>query len=149
DHRIWAIFYGEMFMNIDRGSKRTTEMSQLLFDVYKKSITITSDTSARVDFTDSKLSLDPKKEFKMPFRMVYGLDFLVGISLHMVEKKNKEVTLEYVVNARSAFIDWWFKQKRDKDYPNILLSFQKELSEKGHLEAYNYWLLMKGDEVAF
>ncbi|HET6996607.1 MAG TPA: hypothetical protein VFI06_16545 [Chitinophagaceae bacterium] len=149
DHRIWSIFYGEMFMNIERNSKRTPEMSRLLFDMYKQSITIISDTSVRVDFTDSKISLDAGKKFKMPFRMMYGMDFLVGVGLNSVEKKNKEVTLEYIVNARSAFIDWWFKQKRHKDYPNILLSFQKELRDKGYLEAYSYWLLMKGDEDAF
>jgi len=30
-----------------------------------------------------------------------------------------------------------------------LLSFQKELSDKGFLQSYNYWLMMKGDEDAF
>jgi tetratricopeptide (TPR) repeat protein len=150
DHRIWSIFYGEMFMNIERNSERTTRMSELLFKMYKQSITIVSDKEAKVDFTDSKITMvDPSKKFQLPFRMVYGLDFLVGIGFNSVEKKNKEVTLEYIVNARTAFIDWWFKQKRNKDYPNILLSFQKELRDKGYLEAYNYWLFMKGDEDAF
>lgn len=37
----------------------------------------------------------------------------------------------------------------DKEYPNILFSFQKQVKDAGHIEAYNHWILMKGDEEAF
>jgi len=151
DERIWAIFYGETFMNLERNSKRTPTMSKLLYDVYKESISITSDTSAKADFTSSVLSLndlkDPKN-FKLPFRMAYGMDFVVGMAMQQIGGQ-KEVNIAYLHTCRDLFIDRWFKEKRDKDYPNSLLSYQKEMKDKGHFEAYNYWIFMMGNETEF
>jgi hypothetical protein len=30
-----------------------------------------------------------------------------------------------------------------------LFDYQKKVKEAGHMEAYNYWILMKGDEEGF
>ncbi len=35
---VWGMIYGEIFMNLERNSKRTAEISKLLFDTYKKEI---------------------------------------------------------------------------------------------------------------
>ncbi len=151
EHRIWTFFYGEIFMNLEPSSKRSQQMSELLFETYKKSITVLSDTSARVDFTNSEISLDPGKEFKIPFRMVFGLDFLMGISVGIIGNKSpdKQISIAYLDQARKAFIDHWFNQKRDKEYPNIVIDFHKELKDNNHFEAYNYWLLRNGDGEEF
>jgi hypothetical protein len=37
----------------------------------------------------------------------------------------------------------------DKTYPNILFAYQKQLKDAGQIEAYNHWMLMKGDEAGF
>ncbi len=34
-------------------------------------------------------------------------------------------------------------------YPNALFQYQDKILKAGHLEAYNHWILMKGDEDAF
>lgn len=148
EHRIWAIFYGEMFLNLERNSERTQEISKLLFDMYKESITINADGAAKVDFTNSTLSSESNsfKNGKMPFRMAYGLDFILAMTL---SSKGKEVTIDYIASARIGFIEHWFKQKRDKDYPNLLLNYQQKVKEAGYLEPYTYWLLMMGDENGF
>jgi len=31
----------------------------------------------------------------------------------------------------------------------VLFDFQKKIKDAGHLEAYNHWLLMKGEESSF
>ena len=127
-------------------------MSKILFDTYKESITFISDSSAKVDFTTSTLSMLPGKDFKMPFRMVYGMDFLVGLSAKMLAKEgkpDKQISIAYLHAARQTFVEWWFNQKRNKDYPNPLIDFHKELKENNHMEAYNYWLLRMGDEKEF
>jgi hypothetical protein len=37
----------------------------------------------------------------------------------------------------------------DKTYPNVLFTYQKQIKDAGHMEAYNHWVLMKGDENGF
>jgi tetratricopeptide (TPR) repeat protein len=148
--RIWAIFYGELFMNIERNSERTQEMSRLLFNIYKISITLPSDTSKsiKLDMASSTIYVDPKKELKIPFGIAFTGSFIIGLPMS-ADPKN-EVTIGMLSRARVFFVDLWFKQqKQDKQYPNILLDFHKTLKEKGMLEAYNYWLLMKGNEEEF
>jgi tetratricopeptide (TPR) repeat protein len=153
DERIWAALYGELFLNLERGTDRTQEMSRLLFNVYKKSITMPSDTSKslKLDMTGNTINYDPKKEFKIPFRLVFTMYLITGLSPAVVDSTHKnEVTIALLNKARVLFIDIWFNQKKvDQQYPNVLLDFQRLLGEKGWLEAYNYWLLMKGDEQEF
>lgn len=148
--RIWALFYGEMFMNMEVNSGRTKEISKILFNAYKESIDISSDTSAKVDFARPMVitSFDASKKFKFPFDQVFGMDFLVGMSMSLLAK-NKEVNIAFLNFTRTSFLDWWYNQKRDKEYNNIIIDFQKKVKDNGHFEAYNYWLFMSGDEKEF
>lgn len=148
--RIWVIFYGETFMNLERNSKRTPTMSKMLFDTYNESI-ILSDTSAKVDFTSSVLSasdLTGSKKSILPFRMMYGMDFIVGMGIYQISGK-PGFNISYLYRCREFFLDRWFKEKRDKEFPNHLLAYQKKIKDNGHFEAYNYWLFMMGDEKEF
>jgi len=147
DERIWAVLYGEVFINMERNSQRTIEMSKILFDTYKKSIYVTSDTSGGVNFS-KVMQIDPTKEFKIPFQMIYGLTMTMSLATEIINKE-PDISISSINNLRQSFITNWFAQARDKDYPNLLFDFQKLLDEKGYLEAYNYWFLMKGDEVEF
>jgi len=153
NERIWAVFYGELFMNIERGSERTEEMSRLLFDAYKNSISFPTDTahSVKLDMTSSVLNVDPKKAFKIPFRLVFTMDFIIGLTPSVLSgNQQNEVTINMLSNARVSFINFWFTQKQhNQQYPNILLDFHRMLNEKGWLEPYNYWLLEKGNEQEF
>jgi tetratricopeptide (TPR) repeat protein len=101
--------------------------------------------------TSSKINLDPKKTFIVPFRLVYTLDFLVGLTLPTaLDSPTKELNITMLSKVRVSLIDLWFNQKkRDREYPNILLDFQRSLCEQGLLEAYNFWLLSEGNKPEF
>ena len=43
----------------------------------------------------------------------------------------------------------YYEKEHNKSYPNILFEYQKQVEKAGHLEAYNHWILMKGDEDGF
>ena len=148
---IWALFYGEMFMNVERNSKRTAEMSKLLYDTYKKAISFPSDTSVKVDLANPVLNITADqmktKNFRMPFKFVYPMDIVICTA--PLRLANAQLNMGYLNTLRTCAVQSWFKQKRDIDYPNVLLSFQKELLDQGHLEAYNYWILMRGNEEEF
>lgn len=147
---IWAFFYGEIFLNLEPTTQRSEDISKTIYDAYKINITVPSDTSLKVDFTNDNLVLNNAtdiKNFKMPFRMMYVMDFIVSISLNFITEK--QISLSSLVSARTAFIERWYKEKRNKDYPNIVLEHQKKVADAGHAEAYHYWVLSSGDDKAF
>lgn len=68
---VWGMIYGEIFMNLERSSKRTAEISKLLFDTYKSQIKFTSDTSYSISFSkNATIYVDAKtkpSDMKLPF----------------------------------------------------------------------------------
>lgn len=145
--KVWGMIYGEIFMNLERGSKRTAEISKLLYDTYKSQITFTSDTSAKVSFSQRAVmttkDLDAGK-VKLPYgSMVYEMTLLVALG------DAKKINLKSLDKIRTNYVDMYYTMKRDAEYPNVLFEYQKKVKQAGHLSAYNYWLLSKGDEQGF
>lgn len=156
EEKIWSIFYGELFMNLERGTKRTKEMSELLYDNYKNSYTMNSDTSGEFHLTKSGFTIvvngkkDMKKMLKrplLPFEGQYAtLYALAGFQM------GGNPSMQAICDTRAAMVDLWFDPKRNtalKDYSNALLDYQKQLKEKGFMDAYSFWLLSEGDDDAF
>lgn len=145
---VWGMIYGELFMNMERNSKRTAEISKLLFDTYKSEIKFSSDTSFSVSFSkSSSINIDDLKDpskMKLPFGVGVYEPTLIFSMLSV-----KSIDINSLDNIRSTFIDNYFKNGHDKTYPNVLFSYQKQVKDAGHIEAYNHWILMKGDEDGF
>lgn len=145
---VWGMIYGEIFMNLERNSKRTAEISKLLYDTYKNGIKFSSDTSFSVSF--SQTSTININDLKDPGKM--KLPYGVGVyepTLMLSMLSVKSIDLNSLDNIRSTFVDNYFKNGHDKTYPNVLFAYQKRVKDAGHLEAYNHWILMKGDEDGF
>lgn len=148
DEEVWGMLYGEIFMNLERNSKRTAEISKLLFDTYKSEIKFTSDTSFGVSFSkNASMNIndlkDPKK-FKLPF----GIGTYEPI-LSIAVVGEKSIDINSLDKIRNNFVDGYFKGDASKIYPNLLFDYQQKIKIAGHFEAYNHWLLMKGDEDGF
>lgn len=145
---VWGMIYGELFMNLERNSKRTAEISKLLYDTYKSEIKFINDNSFSLSFSKNALvnanNIPVSGNIKLPFGMgVYEPTLM----LSMLGVKSIDIhTLDKI---RSSFIDNYFKNGRDKDYPNALFSYQKQIKDAGHIEAYSHWVLMQGDQVGF
>ena len=145
---VWGMIYGEIFMNLERNSIRTAEISKLLYDTYKSEIKFTSDTSFSVSFSkNATINIsdlaDPSK-MRLPFGVgVYEPTLMFSIL------GEKAINMGTLNNIRCAFIDNYFNNGHDKTYPNILFNYQKRVKEAGHIEAYNHWILMKGNEDEF
>lgn len=143
---VWGMLYGELFMNLERNTRRTEEISKLLYDTYASEIVISSDTSATVSFSKTAtISMDNLgKEFQLPYGIaVYEPTILMSVF------PEKEINLESLCRIRSRFLDMYYQNKQDKKYPNCLFDYQKSLKEAGVLDAYHHWILLKGDEDAF
>ncbi|MBK7036908.1 MAG: tetratricopeptide repeat protein [Bacteroidetes bacterium] len=145
---VWGMIYGEIFMNLERNSKRTVEISKLLYDTYNSQIQFTNDTTFSISFSQnatiniSDLS-DPTK-FKMPYCIgVYEPTLMLSLLAVRATDINSLDTI------RSIFVDSYFTNKHDESYPNVLFSYQKQIKEAGHMESYNHWILMQGDLKGF
>lgn len=143
---MWGLLYGELFLNLEHGSKRFYEISELLFATYKEGIKITSDTSSKIDFCEIVLNADAlssKKDIRFPFCMPFGQTFIVA----MVGAKTVDVNS--LNGIRTNFLSFWYQFKHNKDYPNVLFEYQEKVRQAGHLEAYNHYILAGADVDGF
>ena len=144
---VWGMIYGEIFINLERNSKRTYEISKLLFDTYKSEIKFTSETTKEVSFSKNTVinvnDLGKDKKFKMPFPMVYEPTLLISIT------GEKSIDLNSLNNIRQSFLKNYKTFGHNKTNPNVLFDYQNKIAESGNFEAYNYWLLSNGDKENF
>ncbi len=140
---MWGMLYGELFMNMERGSKRTVEISELLYNTYFREINFTSDTSVSVSFCSNHIVYNKTEANILPFSLVYepGLLFsLTGVDT---------ITIKSLNQVRTDFISFYYDRKFNESHPNVLFEWHKLLIDKGYFESYNYWLLMKGAPEEF
>jgi tetratricopeptide (TPR) repeat protein len=145
---VWGMIYGEIFMDLERNSERTAEISKLLYNTYKKEIKFTDDNSFTVSFSkNNTITINDAKDarnIKLPFGIgVYEPLLMIAL----VTEKN--IDINSLDRIRSNFVDNYYKNDNEKKYPNVLFGYQKRIKDAGHFEAYNHWILMKGDEPAF
>ncbi|HSC39288.1 MAG TPA: hypothetical protein VLD19_15500, partial [Chitinophagaceae bacterium] len=145
---VWGMLYGEIFINLERNSKRTREISKLLFDTYKSQIKFSSKgDSSSVNFSQAVIDAseikDPKN-FKIPFSWgVYARILVMSII------SEKQIDLSSLNRIRTRFIELYFQGDDSKKYPNVLFDYEQSMIKAGHFETYNHWLLSEGDRDAF
>lgn len=140
--KLTGVIYGEIFMNLERSSKRTRTMSKMLFDTYKKSIQFKGDET-KIDFCEVIIKAENlKKKLTLPLCGVFGTHFI------MATLGQKEVTLKSLAEMRIEFIKNFYKEDYKK-YPNVLFQFQKELLDNENLQAYSIYLFQFGAEKEF
>lgn len=144
---VWGMIYGEIFMNLERNSERTAEISKLLFDTYKSEIKFTGKNSMSVSFCQTMtINVDDLKDtskFKLPFCMIYEPTLSIAVAFE------KKIDINSLDRIRQSFVENYFAMGRNKTHPNSLFDYQDKILKAGHFEAYNHWLLMKGDEKGF
>jgi len=137
-----GLVYAEIFMNLERSSQRTTEMSERMYRTYAEAIHIEGD-STRMDFCEA--IIDPvnfEKEKKLPFCLIFGKHMALG-TIGM-----GELNLSALARLRSNFITT-FSEQDASDYPNVLFEYQKKMKEAGVFDAYNHYILQIGAPEEF
>ncbi|MBL4649191.1 MAG: tetratricopeptide repeat protein [Aureispira sp.] len=145
NNKLNGLIYGEIFMNIERTTPRTQEISGLLYKTYKESMTFSEDgTKAELDFCDITLSIEDleKGNLTLPLCAAFGKNFILGTLGH------NKINLGSLSKIRNNFIDLFFKEDY-KEYPNVLFEYHKTLVDNGFFEAYNYYILQIGAPEEF
>lgn len=139
---IWGMLYGEIFMNLEKKSDRTAEISNLLYAAYKKHIRIPKDSSPVVRFSNNFFAAGDT--LKPSFgKFVYEPLLVKSID------KERSVDYEAVCRIRKRFITHYIQDNYYTRYPNALFSYQYKILKAGHIEAYNHWILSQGDKTGF
>ena len=138
-----GLIYGEIFLNLERTTKRSIEMSELLYKSYKNAITFESNTVQKVDFCELVIDLQKyENEKKLPFCMIFGKDFIVALT------NINEFNLENLANVREQFLKSYF-EKDYKQYPNFLFNYLKKIDDQNLFNAYNHYIFQMGATKEF
>lgn len=144
---IWGMMYGEIFINLEPNTKRTTEISKLLYDTYKSEINFIGDTSVTVSFSKNiSINADDLADpanFKLPFPMIYEQTLL------MAAISEETINLNTLNKIRTKYLNLYYENEHNLTHPNTLFNYKKKVEEAGHLEAYNYFILHNGDVELF
>ena len=118
--KVWSLVYGEIFVNLESFTSRTTEIKNILVDGYKKL------------FADPDLMKDTKGKNK--FELAY---------LSTMNKQNSVVlsgiNAESLTMIRTRFILDWYHDYAS-EFPFKLFDIQKNLLEKCLFAAYDQWI---------
>lgn len=145
--RIWAVLYGEMFINLERNTERTQELSSLLYRVYQASIPKKDTGGYQVNFTLSTIS-QPKPGEKLPFEQVFQQTMQQAAD-SMYLKGTDSLGYEDLCTLRGLFIYYWFKNSNADSYPNIIFEWIHNFPDSSYSECYHRWLFLKGNEERF
>lgn len=118
--KIWAMLYGEIFVNLESYSRRTPEIKELLLNSYKKYFTNMGSLNAP----------NPKNEFEVRFS---------GILDKYASSVSSGINAASLTKLRSKFILDWF-QKEPVKQAYRLFEYHRQLLKEGYFEAYNQWL---------
>ncbi len=162
EEKVWGLIYGEIFMNLERNTNRTIEISKLLHDTYQENIEITSKKKMKVDFSSNQITIsiedtaDLASGLIFPFNLIFEMTFSTSLAVYSTNhklKKKQKLDAVAITELRTLFLDQWFDENKDANsgekYPNVMLEWQNELKGLGYFEAYSMWLLLKGDEKVF
>jgi tetratricopeptide (TPR) repeat protein len=127
EDKIWAVLYGEVFVNMESFSTRTVEVKSIIRDSYKRL------------FQDSKLFKDARPEsFTGSYLTTLGKN-LGAVSLG--------VDTESLLNLRTRFVLDWF-QKTPVGFPHQLFEWHRQLLREGLFSAYHQWLFESVNNLA-
>jgi hypothetical protein len=138
-----GLMYGEIFINLERTTSRTKEISKLLYETYKNVMTFESKNLMRIDFCEAVIDAQKfEKTKKLPLCLVFGKSFVIA------SIDQNEFNFENLATMRNQFVKEYFK-KDYKDYPNVLFSYFKKMENNKVLNAYNHYIFQMGDPQAF
>lgn len=136
--RMWTLIYGEIFVNLENNTVRTTEIKKLIFETWKKSLTINSPSDMKVEVSQEKASygLDKFDETKFVVSFAQSYETTLEIGLYRLADG---LALTNMYFYYRDFVNYWFR-KKELEYPCFIFDWEKTIAESEHLEAYIFWL---------
>ncbi|HEX8459960.1 MAG TPA: hypothetical protein VF623_00965, partial [Segetibacter sp.] len=125
---VWSLLYGEIFLNMESFTQRSTEVKNLLLDQYKKFYIS--------GYTAPPATASAKSKKPAPIQFANAVAEVLNKQQSQV---SYGITPESLTIIRTRFILDWYNTYGDK-FPFRLFDHQRQLLQEGMFEAYNFWL---------
>ena len=122
---VWGLLYGEIFVNLESFTARTTEMKNLLLDGYKKTFAFGVVTQKANSPFEEKFLADLRKQASLV---------------------SNGVNAEALTALRTRFILDWNNETAPK-FPFQLFNLHRNLLQEGLFDSYNQWLFGSVDNI--
>ncbi|MGZ8538009.1 MAG: tetratricopeptide repeat protein [Flavisolibacter sp.] len=126
--KVWALVYGEIFVNMEYLTEKATEIKMMLLGTYKEKL------FADIDNKDDK----NKNEFSRAVLQTFDKQSALS---------SRGITMESLNMIRTRFILDWYNTYAKK-FPFKLFDYQQQLIREGMFEAYNAWLFGPVDNLS-
>ncbi len=130
DKVVWAILYGEMFINMEQYTKRSYDTRAMLLEAYKRLFTTLS-TGTVPKFGANAGGRSSGMSFE---------DAVYTTYIRLSPVMSDGYTTENLIMLRTRFIMDWTLQYAAQ-YPFSLFSRQDDMIRNGYFDKYNQWLL--------
>ncbi len=139
NEKIWGIYYGEIFLNLEPLTERSKFISKQLYDLYEECLSI-QDSKWIPNFSEkaTTINMSSLKNFKLSFETVHSLDMSKAC-----QGLTPEFNIQNLVKIRKQFLAEWNINHAER-YPNVIFEWHNELSELNYLEPYLFWLFKEG-----
>lgn len=154
DEKLWALIYGELFMNMEKESTRTAEISKLLYNTFDEVFVKHESKGAERVLTQKgfengqsrKVNTGDMKNNPANFEGSY-VSLLCKAASRFV---TSSISLDQIYKTRKEFLEQWFANaSAHTKYTNALIDWQQKLYDQGCFEAYTYWLFSEGNYNEF
>ncbi|NML39731.1 tetratricopeptide repeat protein [Chitinophaga sp. G-6-1-13] len=157
EEEVWGMIYGEIFLNLERNTRRTVEISKALYLTYKSEIKFNGDT-ATVSFSKNNVInvaydvkdgadalADQLKNLQLPYGgLIFEPNMAAAVGME------KDINLQSLNRIRARFLEFYQQKFRKMaKAPIVLFDYQQQVNDAGLLEPYNYWILGYGQEQEF
>lgn len=144
DERIWGVYYGEIFLNLEPNSQRSAQISKLLYDTYKTCFPIKNNKwGLQFSHKATNIVLGDLKDIKFSFETIHNLVMEQGY-----KGVEPEFTIDNLINIRKQFLEEWNAEYAER-YPNLIFDYHDLLIKNKMFEPYMYWTLKGGAENEF
>ena len=144
DERIWGIYYGEIFLNLEPNTERTAQISQLLYDTYKICLPVKDDKwSLAFSHKATNIVLGSLKNFKFSFETIHNLAMEQGY-----KNVEPDFNINNLIAIRKQFLTKWNEDYSDS-YRNLIFDYHNFLINNDMFDKYFYWLLKDGTPDEF
>jgi Flp pilus assembly protein TadD len=118
--KVWALIYGEIFVNLESYSKRTPEIKTLLLEGYKKLF--------------AETNLYKGQDSQNPF-----VNAFLETMKNQSQVINAGISPDALSALRTRFLLEWFNKFASR-FPFRLFEYQQQLVREGMFDAYNQWI---------
>ena len=147
-NRIWALFYGELFINLEPDSDRTFEISELLYKAWNAGLRLGSEDPIR--FCSDELLSQPSSKGADQMNFATAFEYTMALASQKFIPDTGVVdrlSISQIVEARVNFLKAWVKAGYLEQYPNDLFDWQARVMKEGYLSEYLTWIISSGDKM--